>query len=114
MQVTIDSTESLDEVLTVLSTMFETRIITDPNTSPVEPAAAPEPPKTSKGAKAAKRAKGASSGVKPKSARASKTAPAASVDSAAVRAWARDNGTTVSVRGALSKSVVTAYQVAHA
>lgn len=113
MQVTIDSTESLDEVLSVLSTMFGTRIVTDPaetvtTTATVKPAPPATPAKTAKPAKATTPGKSATG-----SKRSASSAPP-TVDASAVRAWARDTGVAVSVRGAVSKSLIAAYQAAQA
>lgn len=100
MQVTIDSKESLDEVLSVLSTMFDTRIVTDPTGTAAAPAT------TTKPAEPVKPVKGSRRPVTPKG--------KAAVDAAAVRAWARDQGTVVTDRGALSKKLIAAYQAAQA
>ena len=108
MQVTIDSTESLDEVLAVLSTMFGTRIVPDPaDAATTSGTAAPAAP--GKTAKAVKTARSAAGSKRPVS---SKKTPA--VDASAVRAWARGQGTTVTERGALPKKLIAAYEAAQA
>lgn len=108
MQVTIDSTESLDKVLVVLSTMFGVQITTE---TPTAAAKIPKPAGRSTGRVAAGTAKSATREKRSASVKAT-VAPA--VDASAVRAWARSQGTTVSDRGSLPRALVAAYQSAQA
>lgn len=132
MQLTIDSSEPLAKILTVVGALYGVELSTASTASaPVEtPAAAPRK-------RAAKRAPAAAEAPAPepaaaaepavkkarpaRKAKAAATAPAPESESSAdgplsqrVRAWARDNNLAVNSRGRLSTSVLAAYTAAHA
>ena len=111
MQLTIDSTEPLESVLAVLSSMYRVQLSAgSPKDAPsVEVADSSAPARTGRGA-ARGTAKPPAAGNGPRGGRRNRLTV---VDSSAVRVWARDNGLAVSVRGQLPASLISAYRDAH-
>ena len=95
MQLTIDSAEPLDQVLAVISAVYQVPVVASSTTAPV----ASQPARS-----AAKRT------TRPRKTAATRTAK---IDPSTVRAWARDHGITVNRRGQLPEAVVKAYQTAN-
>ncbi len=104
MQLTIDSTESIDRVLPAIGAMFGVRVqVTPSSTDTAAAAPADNKPITRRRAVAKRTARKQPS---PR-ARAGKAD-----DSALVREWARANGFRVADRGRISAAVRTAYRAA--
>lgn len=98
-QITIDSTEPLAKVTAVVGALYGVELVVSGEPAPVttsrrrgRAAAAPASRKRSAG-------RSRRGGDKP--------------DAKAVRAWAVEQGLTVSTRGQLSKSVLDAYRASH-
>ena len=111
MQLTIDSTEPLESVLAVLSSMYQVHLSAgSPADAPtVEVADSPVAAKAGKGA-ARGTGKAPAAGGGSRGGRRNRLAV---VDASAVRVWARDNGLAVSVRGQLPAGLISAYRDAH-
>jgi hypothetical protein len=122
-RLTIDSNEPLDEVIKVLGAMYGVAlVVSDAETGtappPVADVDAPPPP-AAKEETASRSAPAAEETSTPRRKRPSRRrAPRAGrtagdrVDNAAIRAWARENGYTVSDRGRVPAIIVAAYREA--
>ncbi|RNM13156.1 Lsr2 family DNA-binding protein [Nocardioides pocheonensis] len=114
MKVTIDSSESLESAIRVLSAMYDVTLTVATETPTPAPESAPT--KKASSARNAKRSgsvKAAPVAVTAKRpARASRTT-AANVSASELRSWARANGYDVSNHGRLPASLATAYREAH-
>lgn len=102
MQLTIDSSEPLDRVLEVIGALYGTRLARQEESPASTAAPAAETAAAPRRAGATRPAQKGSAG---RGTRASQD-----VDLQAVRAWAREQGHTVSARGRLSKALIDAYQ----
>jgi len=101
-QLTIDSSEPLDRVLEVIGALYGTRLTRQEESPASTTAPAAEAAAAPRRAAPSRSAQKGSAG---RSARATQD-----VDLQAVRAWAREQGHTVSARGRLSKALIDAYQ----
>jgi hypothetical protein len=109
-KVTIDSSDPLEDALRVVGAVYgvELRVATkdvpQPDLSEVPSIAPPPGPATSpRGQGSARRRKKGSGGAK----------ATPQVSNVELRAWARQNGFTVSGRGRLPVTVIAAYRAAH-
>jgi hypothetical protein len=103
-KVTIDSSESLSDVLRVLGAVYDVTLTVsekEPATATVTPPAESSPAPAPEKVRARRARKKLAA------------APAASASNEEIRAWALENGVTVSNRGRLPGRVVAAYQDAH-
>jgi Lsr2 len=122
MQLTIDSKEPLDRVLQVVGSLYGVQLTVEESATP---AARPRADQGRRGsgtarAGAAERASGrgrspeASPAPAPRGSRRGRAgaagAPAARLDTAALRTWARENGHAVRDRGRIPAAVVAAYE----
>lgn len=104
MQVTIDSSDSLDHALRVLGSLYGVQLtVAGSPDGPVE-----ESSKSSRQGSSRRPGKGTSKASRRRA--GSNRAPAK--DLTAVRAWARDSGYEVSDRGRVPNAVLDAYQQA--
>jgi hypothetical protein len=120
LKLTVDSSEPLDEAMRVLGALYGVTLVVskdEPDMRPPTKKTASQPAKgrrTPSGRQAAARAarSGASAvsadAVKPTKASASRSS--GSPNNAEVRSWARQTGLTVSDRGRIPASVMTAYR----
>jgi Lsr2 len=120
LKLTVDSSEPLDEAMRVLGALYGVTLVVskdEPDMRPPTKKTASRPAKgrrTVSGRQAAARAtrSGASAvsadAVKPTKASASRSS--GSPNNAEVRSWARQTGLTVSDRGRIPASVMTAYR----
>lgn len=109
MQLTINSSEPLDQVLEVVGALYGVRL------TRFEPQVASEDeesPAAAKLLRSAPRRRAAAKTTPNRGARSTRTT--AKVDVQAVRAWAREQGRTVSDRGRLSQSLIEEYRLAAA
>jgi len=110
-QVTFDSSEPLEQVLAVLTAMYNTPLTASAGEQEQPPTASP-----SHAQPARRTRKPAAAAAQPATAarswRTGRAAPTR-VDVAAARAWARDHGITVNPRGQLAATVLAAYQTAN-
>lgn len=115
MKVSIDSSEPLEEVLRVVGALYDVHLVTgsrETDNSQALEAAPVRRASVRTNGRVAKRAKGPSAGNR-RGRGSRSTRPGASNEE--LRSWARQNGHTVSDRGRVPASVVTAYQeAAHA
>jgi hypothetical protein len=121
MRLTIDSTEPLDEVIKVLGAMYGvTLVVSDAETGAPPPVADIDtPPPAAEEKTAPPSSPAAEETPTPRRKRPSRRrAPRAGrtardrVDNAEIRAWARENGYTVSDRGRVPANIVAAYREA--
>jgi hypothetical protein len=114
MRLTLDSSEPLEDAIHVLGALYgvtlvvstdapETRTMTQQSTAPANRSAS-EQQRTGAAVAGA---------VVGKSRRPSRSRSAPDVSNADVRSWARETGLTVSERGRVPASVMTAYRSAH-
>jgi hypothetical protein len=120
-RLTIDSTEPLDEVVKVLGAMYGvTLVVSDAETGTAPPPVADvdTPPPAAEEKTAPPSSPAAEETPTPRRKRPSRRrAPRAGrtardVDNAEIRAWARENGYTVSDRGRVPATIVAAYREA--
>jgi hypothetical protein len=122
MRLTIDSTEPLDEVIKVLGAMYGVTLVisnAETGTAPPPVADIDTPPPAAEDKTAPLSSPAAEETPTPRRKRPSRRrAPRAGrtardrVDNAAIRAWARENGYTVSDRGRVPAIIVAAYREA--
>jgi hypothetical protein len=112
MQLTIDSTEPLDQVLKVVSSLYgvELAVVSTSGQPAAESAARPTPttPRT-QSRRTAKKSAPAAAARKTAAANGGARRSAVS-DLGAVRSWARAHGFQVSDRGRVSNAVLKAYE----
>jgi len=111
-QVSFDSTEPLEQVLAVLGAVYSTRL-TVSSGGQQQAVAAPRREARSGRRTRTSVAAAAQPATAGRSRRSGRAIPAR-VDVAAARAWAREQGMTVSSRGQLGAAVLAAYQTANA
>jgi hypothetical protein len=104
MQITVNSSDSLQDVLRVVGSLYGVELTVAPNEGqPAEPAA-----QNGTGTRRRAAARGAGEPRGRRSRRAS--GEAEKTDLAAVRAWAREHGHQVSDRGRVPNAVLEAYK----
>lgn len=115
LKVTIDSSEPLADAIRVLGALYDVTLVTS-----TTEAAEEAPVKNTSRTTAARRkqlrraaTEQASPAVSKRTRAPRSTDASADVGAADLRAWARENGYTVSDRGRVAASVVAAYQQAH-
>ena len=97
MRVTIDSSESLEHVLPVISALYRVELTVAPKRATTQPRSGRDRKSGQKrSGKAAKRA-------------SRRPARADKADPATVREWARENGHSVAASGRISSDVLAAY-----
>jgi len=112
-QLTIDSTEPLESVLAVLSSVYQVDLTAGPRLE-ASTASVPAPTaKATKGTRAPGRTAKSSTGTAG-GARRGRSNSSAALDSSAVRAWAREHDVAVNGRGRIPASLLNAYRAAHA
>jgi len=112
-QLTIDSTEPLECVLAVLSSVYQVDLAAGPRLEAPTTAVPAPTAKTTKGTRAPGRAAKSSTGTAGGTRRGRSNSSAA-VDSSTVRAWAREHDVAVNGRGRIPASLLNAYRAAHA
>jgi hypothetical protein len=115
LKVTVDSSESLEDVLRVVGALYDVTLVLAQNTPEAdrptqEPSAAPK--QRSARTKPRNRGGAAENGAS-KSRTARRTESAGAPSNAEVRSWARQTGLNVSDRGRVPASVMAAYRNAH-
>jgi hypothetical protein len=112
MQLTIDSTEPLDRVLKVVSSLYgvEVAVVSTTGASTTRPATArrAQPAPGPRGGRPSGRSAGTVARKTVAGNGRSRRSPAA--DLSAVRSWAREKGFKVSDRGRVSNAVLKAYE----
>lgn len=121
MQLTIDSSESLEDAMRVLGALYGVRLVlaTGNEVTPqravvarATPAAdRPERATRARTTRTARRKSGKTAPARRRRASKQAVVPTSTAD---IRTWARQNGLTVSDRGRISSSVLSAYRDAHA
>jgi hypothetical protein len=122
MQLTIDSTEPLDRVLSVVSSLYGVELaVVSEGPAPARATSAPRP-RAASGSRGGRAARKTAAAPAARADTARKAAPAKRAtgngrsrrspvaDLAAVRSWARANGFQVSDRGRVSNAVLKAYE----
>ncbi|MBO0880484.1 MAG: Lsr2 family protein [Mycobacterium sp.] len=104
MKITVDSSESLDDVLRVVGAAYGVNV----GVVESDGAMVAERPSSTRRPRRAGRTQRASAAARPRRRRAG----ASSASSADVRAWAREHGHTVSDRGRLPAPILEAYRAA--
>jgi len=112
-QLTIDSTERLESVLAVLSSVYQVDLTAGARPEASNVSIPPSTVKAKKSARAPGRAAESSTGSAGGSRRGRSNSQEAA-DPSAVRAWAREHDVPVSVRGRIPASLRSAYRDAHA
>ena len=106
MRITVDSSESLDDVLRVVGAAYGVNVgVVEGDGS----AAAERPSSTRRPRRAGRTTRTSAAAARPRRRRAAAGSSASSAD---VRAWAREHGHTVSDRGRLPAPILEAYRAA--
>ena len=113
MRLTLDSSEPLQDAIRVLGALYGvTLVVANHGSVPNEPTQQPTSrPKRS--ATQPRNGAGVAHAVAKRSRRGTAASSAAAASNAEVRAWARQAGVTVSDRGRVPESVMSAYRSAH-
>lgn len=114
MKLTIESADSIDQVLAVVGALYKVELsVGAPASAPAATAVPDEAPEAAAPAPAARssRRRAAATG---RPAKRAASAPGPTADSAGIRAWARENGVTVSPRGRIPANVQQQYEAAQA
>jgi hypothetical protein len=106
-RLTIDTGDSIEQVLAAVGALYKVELVVQSGTAAPATVSAPSTPEPAAAPKPRKRA--AATTRSPR-----KSAASAPVDSAVIRAWARDNSVAVSPRGRFPAWVQQAYAAAQA